>query len=149
MGISTVEGENNYYSELLELKNDKGLPLFKTIEMVLKCARCRRTGSLMECEHRKHLIPNFRGIQRMQKVKAVMAVDPELYEREALGVTITNTVYLFNPYAIEALFKRNLYTFRRPPDVAFVSIDPSGGGDQSLFSICSGVNDMGHAVVSV
>ncbi len=56
LAISTPDDEFNFYSELFELKNDRGGELFKTIRIGLACEACQANG--LRCEHLNHRLPH-------------------------------------------------------------------------------------------
>jgi hypothetical protein len=149
LAISTVETEHNYYSELLNLENEKGDPLFKDIKIILSCDACRRAGRQTRCVHNLHQLPPWRGSRRQQLVEKIMSSDPELFMRENLGIVASTNVFLFEKEWIRWCFAAAPCRFERHPDVVYVAIDPSGGGSQSDYAICSAAFERGTCIVSV
>jgi hypothetical protein len=57
LAISTPQDEFNYYTELMNMKDQFGEGLFFTIKLGLICAKCAKTGEA--CNHRLNMNPHF------------------------------------------------------------------------------------------
>ena len=74
--------------------------------------------------------------ERTAKVDAIMAVNPELRDRETRGVSGSQTRYILDEQTVAALRERGAYRFsEQNPQVLYSAIDPSGGGSASDFAI--------------
>lgn len=79
LGISTPLGEDNYYSALTTLKDENGLPLFKSMSIELVCPMCRKKDeNATQCVHRMDILPPWKSQGRQEKVRRIMESCPEL-----------------------------------------------------------------------
>src|SRR4051812_37712082 len=61
LGISTPDDENNYYSELFNIKTKDGEHLFKVIPVGLACEACIASGKAEKCPHRSNVLPAWKS----------------------------------------------------------------------------------------
>lgn len=110
IAISTLLGSFNFYSELFELKDERGQPVFNTF----------RVG------HERR--PPWKPEETFDKVKALMK-DKAMFEREILGRISDAAGAAFNPRLLKEFFEA-------PPleephdindDIIYVGCDPNGG----------------------
>ena len=149
LAISTPDDEFNYYTELLELKvGDNDEPLFNVIKVGLACDACVELGKSSECPHLVHELPHWKTYDRQVKMRKIMESDPELYTRENMGVVVSKKQFLFDPRLIKAFFAIPPFISTHGITDAHVAIDPSGGGSQSDYAICSAFNAHGRKVVT-
>jgi hypothetical protein len=88
VAISTPdEDDNNYYSDLMEIKNpeDPKETLFKTIRIGLACEACIQAGAGATCTHRQQLIPPWKSNRRQKRLRH-MTADSHLFMRENMGM---------------------------------------------------------------
>jgi len=141
LGISTPLSDDNYYSQLSELKNENEKPLFKTLSINLICDACRKKDeNAIQCVHRLASLPAWKSQKNQEKVKRIMASVPELYAREALGVTTSEKFGVFSKQqaaAITRLSKKKL-DMTMP---IYVVIDPTGGGMSKMAMMSIGFSD--------
>ncbi len=147
LGISTAEGEFNYYSELMSLTKEDGTNMFRVLQIVLACRDCVKAGKGKSCKHMDALQPAWKSQRKLRELRAIYAADPELYARENQGLMETRTLFHFREY-LPKLKKQPLYIFSRQFAVSYVAIDPHGGGKHSNYALASGVIDGAHLVVS-
>jgi hypothetical protein len=149
LAISTPEGELNYYSQLMQLKNENDGPLFKCIQIGLSCAKCTAKGITVQCKHNKGRLPQWKNAKRQRKTETVMSSDPEMRARELLGNIVSGTNFIFSPYMDK--FKKRVtddpIQLNGQPGVVHMSIDPSGGGNPSDYAIVSYVYNKGTQVI--
>jgi len=147
IAISTPDDEFNYFSKLLELKrDDKGTPLFLTLQVRQVCDPCREARK--RCRHYEDLLPPWRSAKNQKVTEQIMKSNPDLYAREMLGVVRSNdTLFVFDPKLVDAFYQREPYRFSLTPGVVWVGIDPSGGGSLSNYAIVSMAFERGQNVV--
>ena len=145
LGISTPEGSNNFYSQLIDKRDEFGNRRFKTIELTLVCEACRADGWLerntSECPHNRSLSPPWKSSARTELVQDLMSNTPELFQREHLGMITDLTTQAFPNELVDRFLETSFTEYQlsqRDHDVVFVAIDPCGGGESSM-AICSGL----------
>ena len=140
LAISTPsEDDDNYYSELMELKNpkDPSQPLFKTIRIGLACQACMIKGKGTECTHKTEFVPPWKSQDATNKVSEIMRSNRTLYMREHQGMLAGDTVYYFKAPLVQSFRELPLWDFDHHPEFLFVGVDPSGGGKQSDYSMAT------------
>ena len=170
LGISTPDDEMNYYSMLLELEVDEGVPMFQVIRIENICQACKAKKNYM-CSHLLAKRPKWQSADRQKMIQVfreshvrflgrvslfvcdaqkIMAADPDIYAREMGGLVLaTGRRYLFERALVDAFEKRPRHIWDRAPDVLYVGIDPSGGGDLSHYAIVTQGLENSQHVVSV
>ena len=59
--ISTVRGEDNFFSRLLELKDDHGNLIFVVIRFTLRCDKPQCRKNPQDCVHKLGLLPPWQS----------------------------------------------------------------------------------------
>jgi hypothetical protein len=130
IGISTPSDEDNYFSELMQLKDHLGRDLFLNIFVGLMCASCQKRGK--KCNHLLIMKPDWQPAVCMIKVDAIYENNPDIRDRETRGTTVSGFHRVLKPEAIQSFFERDWFRFGQGvPNVLYSSIDPSGGGTMS------------------
>ena len=153
LAISTPLGEDNYYSQITQIKDENKRPLFKSLSIQLICDACKaKKKDAVQCVHKLDMLPSWKSEARQEKVRRIMETVPELYMREALGVTTSERFGVFTSGQLErpaeclALTSKRILSTRS--DIVFVSVDPTGGGASKLAIISSVCSDGRVALVS-
>ena len=129
--ISTPNSSFNFYSELTELRDDKGDLLFNVIKVGTVCHRCLGTERETTCNHPTGDKPDWKR-ETSEKMRAIYGHRTTLFMREVTGNVADAENLAFEARDLKAFFKR-------PPakhphaSVAkvFVALDPNGGsGDE-------------------
>lgn len=150
VAISTPdEDDNNYYSELMEIKNPEtpGETLFKTIRIGLACEECIQAGAGATCVHRQQLIPPWKSNRRQKRLRQ-MTADPHLFMRENMGMITNSTQFMYSAALVNQLRQAPRFRVTRPNDVLYLAIDPSGGGTRSDYAMCSLFVENAHHVIA-
>jgi len=135
LGISTPSDEANYYSQLLDLKNAEGIPLFVTLRIEQACARCIASGKPERCRHKLHLMPVWRNAESQKTLQAIYANDADNYARENQGVVANSAKkFIFRKF-VDDLRASKPYVLQQNASIVWFGIDPSGGGTQSHYAI--------------
>lgn len=147
LGISTPQDETNYYSRLLDLKDDEGKPFFVGLRIEQACAACIQNNKADSCDHRLYLLPPWKGGQRHRRMAAIYENDKTTFAQENQGVIINaSKTYIFRDFH-KAFVGNPPYLFDKRPSVIWVAIDPSGGGCQSQYAMVALVVEGHHHVV--
>ena len=77
--ISTILDPCNYYSKLLELKDENGDSFFQVHRFTLACNLCIEAGTPEACTHMFRELPPWQSARKHRKIRAMMADEPELY----------------------------------------------------------------------
>ena len=153
--ISTPIGTWNFYSELTELADDSGKPVFNVIKVAMACERCAGTERETFCTHPKASRPDWIPPESYDKVKALYGDRTTLLKREIHGMVTDDENMAFNSDSVKRLFDSASYTEPHPfIETVFVSIDPNGGasGPESIGSetaVISFFYDGPHIVVRI
>jgi hypothetical protein len=147
LGISTPQDETNYYSRLLDLKDDEGKPFFVGLRIEQACAACIQNNKADSCDHRLYLLPPWKGGQRHRRMAAIYENDKTTFAQENQGVIINaSKTYIFRDFH-KAFVGNPPYLFDKRPSVIWVAIDPSGGGCQSQYAMVALVVEGHHHVI--
>lgn len=143
LAISTPsDDDNNLYTRMFQMKDDKGNPLFYSIDVGLICKACLESGDdrAKRCSHNSQRLPSWKSGSRMNRMKAILKNDMDAFARENLGAMISNSDYVFDRSAILRLDAREPHAVLRPPAFVHIAIDPAGGGTLSDYCIMSMVH---------
>jgi len=141
--ISTILDPTNFYSKLLELKDENGDPFFVVHKYVMACVACQAAGTPQTCTHCWASLPPWQSARKHKKIRAMMADQPELLARETMGISSDMHQRAFSRKVMDALRARPaLKTPKVPPTHLFLTVDPSGGGS-SHFAIVSALYHRG------
>jgi hypothetical protein len=148
LAIATPGDEYNHYSQLMDTEDDNGRKLFKTILIALTCPACVKKDVDDVCEHRADLLPAWKSLHRMSRIRKVLEADKELNARENLGLIKSRTEYFVHSDWIKRLNSQPRWLPRHTPPLVFIAVDPSGGGSRSSYAIVSVMLQQGQCVVS-
>lgn len=138
--LSTLDGEDNYYSQMLtKLDPITKKTFYKTFFIHRACDACREAGTGYDCDHNTDVIPPWQSSERHKKIRQMMEGNREEYEAEMMGMMTTSKIRAFPQKYIDKFFSQNNVVFNELLPTAFIAIDPSGAGDKSDTAICSGV----------
>jgi hypothetical protein len=147
LAITSPGDELNYISVIQDLKNADGGELFYNIKIGLSCAQCLEAGK-SDCKHTLKRLPNWKSESRHDMVRAVFGENQEAMQREAMGLVVSNRVYIYGKKDLDAFVKREPYVFQYEVQLIEIGIDPSGGGSGSDYTIVSKCMENGHDIVS-
>ena len=131
LAITSPDDEFNYFSEVIELKNEHDQPLFHSIKIGLMCDSCQQRG-VAKCPHRIHRLPHWKSAERQRKVEAIMAGDEKLMLRETRGMIVGSRNFVFQPDWLDVLYRKPLYSWQMNVQWLSIGIDPSGGGGSAV-----------------
>lgn len=150
IAVTTVLDDDNFYSKLVDLKNNQGEPLFKWLEFTLGCRlrKCRLNPS--KCFHNIGSIPPWQSKRAHERVRAMMKGKEKLMMREAMGIRTSQHEPVFMKPSIDVLAdpEKSLCdpgSYYSAP-VVYIGIDPNGLRD-SQYAIVSAFMWRGNMVV--
>lgn len=147
--ISTILDSFNFYSKLMELKDENGEPFFVTHTFVMACPACQDAGIPETCTHMFHELPPWQSARKHKKIRAMMSDQKELLQRETMGIQSDAFGQAFKNKSLRALRERELFSGGGgAPRHLFMSIDPSGGG-ASHFALVTCFYSRGAVVVRI
>lgn len=129
LAISTPDDENNFYSKLVQLKDDDGNPMFLVYKVGLACEECIRNRCPEDCNHVVYRLPFWKSKRRHKRTKKIMSTQSAMFAREALGVIYSGQAEGFDRDWLQAFEERKHWVYNRPPEIVYTVMDPSGGGD--------------------
>lgn len=128
--ISTPLSTFNFYTELTELRDDRGELLFNVIKVGMVCRRCRGTDKEDQCTHPTGEKPPWK-LETTEKMKAIYGHRKTLLMREVMGKVTDSTSLAFEVRDLQAFFARPPTTHpHTPPLDVYVSVDPNGGSGE-------------------
>ena len=149
LAISTPLDEFNYYSKLVEQKDENGDPFFKTIKAGRVCDDCMRLpyDQMIKCDH----VPDgahWKNPHKLKRLKVLYEGDEARAARELGGIPASDFTACFQKPDIEKLYTNPHITTTRMPDCLYLTVDPNGGGASDM-GCASGYFDGNDLVVSV
>lgn len=136
--LSSPDDEDNYYSKMINAKRPDGSKIFKTVQAVLICERCKENlppEEAVKCKHIKHTAHWIND--RRTDTFAPLYEDAKLAMREFGGLITSNKMSAFRTCEIERFFSRELTRTLAAPPVIITTADNSGAGSSHL-AITSG-----------
>ena len=144
--ISTVLSSDNFYSKLLQLKDERGRDFFKKFEFYLACRACMDAGTAAKCVHKMEELPRWQSARKHKRIREMMADQQELMCRETMGIMTDAAEKAFRSSSITNFINAPRVKPDHGVKYVFISIDPNGGGD-SRFAMVSAYYRAGKMVV--
>jgi hypothetical protein len=142
LALSSPESSENYYSQLLTMKDKTtGLPFFRIVDCFMICEECRKLekDEQIKCNHIKQTAHWLSG-RKTDRLVSLYAADPSTAIRELKGIVDDDFTPCFRKEDIERMFAAPPVMIVFSPKYVYVSVDPNGGGP-SLMAIVSGYYD--------
>ncbi len=148
LAISTPLDEFNYYSKLVEQKDDDGNLFFNTFKAGRICEDCGLLPheQMIKCNHVKDGA-HWKSSHRLKRLKCLYDGDEARGLRELGGIPATAFTACFQKKDIDTLFANPRYTTLARPDCLYITSDPNGGG-ASKMGMASGYFYENNLVVS-
>jgi len=140
IGISTLADPFNFWSQMLDLKDDDGKPVFKTIRYSLVCEACAKAGKEDTCRCNLGDLPYWQDEAQHNKLEKIMQDKCDTYLTETKGfLSNPNIRPAFPVKAVQRLMERKEIKELPMRTCFFVSVDPAAGGNLSDYAIVSNV----------
>ena len=123
LALSSPEGDSNYYSELMNLKDDTtGEMFFKIVDCVMVCAECKKLerSEWLRCNHVKQTA-FWLDSRKTHRIKMLYKTDPALAAREIQGVVVSDYMPCFQKHDVEAVFALPPVVCTAPPRYLFTA----------------------------
>ena len=147
IAISTPLDSSNYYSTLVNMKDDRGENVFEVLQARAACALCIETlEDPSKCPHVQLERPEWKSKEKQQIVKALYQGNSQVMMRESLGVVTEGKDGVFLKNCIKHLFGRPTEVLEPSAQQVYIAVDPSGGGP-SHFAVASVVRHQGQMQV--
>ena len=150
MCLSSPEGTGNYYSQLLNMKDGDGNPMFKRVNCYRICDACQKLDpeEQIKCDHVPQTA-HWLSEGKTKRLKGLYSNSSALALREYGGIIISDHTPVYKKDEIADTFNRDRYITSTIPNYIFTAVDPSGGGPSHM-AICSGYyNKNGDFIVSI
>jgi len=85
IGISTLADPFNFWSQMIDLVDDDGRPVFKTIRYSLVCEACAKAGLEDTCKHNYGDLPYWQDETQHNKLEKIMQDKCDTYLTETKG----------------------------------------------------------------
>jgi len=150
IGISTLDDPFSFWSQMIDLKDDDGKGVFKTIRYSLVCEDCIKAGLETSCKHKMGDLPYWQDETQHNKLEKIMQDKSEAFLTETKG-------FLSNPNIKPAFDVKMVQHWMNRPQVQkiktraafFVSVDPAAGGNLSDYAIVTCCYFNGRTVVRI
>lgn len=141
LALSSPEGNENYYSQLLGLQDDKGDPWFKVVRLEMVCGECKKgdRAKQLACNHVRHTA-HWLSKRKFARLKKLYEHAEGTALREFGGLAISDHIPCFHSRDIEIAFSANRVVTQTAPGVIFMAADPNGGGPSHM-AVTSGFFD--------
>jgi hypothetical protein len=129
--ISTPVDSFNFFSALIDLKDkDTGENIFLVYHAELICERCKKTDHPENCQHRRHLIPPWKSVEKQDIVKMILKDNITTLKRESMGVISDEGTSIVDTRDIKSFKEAPLYVFdaRDYPKWIMIMCDPNTTG---------------------
>jgi len=125
--ISTPVNTFNFFSKLLDLKDEAGNYLFLRYTVDLVCKRCRSGPSPERCRHMVHMLPRWKSEDKMKLAEMIMRDETTTLLRESRGLISDDTSSYFEKADVDYLIHSPMWTPRpnEQPRYILVTIDPN------------------------
>ena len=145
--ISTTQGTENFYDQLLSFTNvDGSASAFNSYTFTLVCEACAAAGKTTTCKHKQHELPSWMTGSRTDLVQHIYKQfdDSKTMMQEIMGVSNNKNESAFELAKIESLFDpvRTPYSTDDALPTGemrevYMFLDPNGGGDASHLAIAT------------
>ena len=148
VAISTPLDSSNFYSVLVNMKDENENRVFEVLEARAACQACIETlEDPSKCPHVQLERPTWKSKEKQKVVKALYAGNEQTMLRESLGVVTEGSNGIFIRKQVNRLFETSRSSMPLDTEHIYVAIDPSGGGP-SHFAICSAIRNKGTLQVT-
>jgi hypothetical protein len=138
IGISTPQGEGNYYSKLLDKKGPDGRTIFRVVHILLVCDRCRAAGVPERCSCLQYMRPSWLPADRAEMVKRIMSEEADLYSAEAQGAVLQGRDKVFAGAYIEQLRNARAHDdLETTQPYIMIAVDPTAGGASRMAMVAA------------
>jgi len=127
MCLSSPEGDENYYSQLMNLVNPKtGKLFFKIYKAHMICERCKKLSPdrAILCTHVKQTA-FWINKKKSEMLRLLYSTDPTTAMKEYGGVSISNFLPCFRKEEIQWAFEGELHNTLSVPPFIFIACDPN------------------------
>lgn len=155
--ISTVRGQDNFYTKVLKKKDRYGESYWETLEIKNRqaCNACIEAGEKEDCPHLTERLPHWQDVERVKKTQALMSDHKALMEQELFGNSCSDACAIFPAPMIDFMLTRPRSMIHPSPGTKiYITVDPNAGGSSryAIFSaFYSGKDEMhvSHTLVSL
>lgn len=143
LALSSPEGSDNYYSQLIQLQDDKtGRSFFRIVDCFMICEACRKLerDKQILCNHVKQTA-HWLSARKGQRLKSLYKTDPGTAIREFGGIIEDDFASCFRKEDIKMMYDATPAIIKYSPDHVYVAVDPNGGGPSQM-AIVSGYFDV-------
>lgn len=150
VALSTIkqesdDGEENWFTTMMSLRDEDGSPMFSTFKFVLACEACTEKGLESSCIHRLGELPHWHNKSKYSMYKVIFKGlgEEETMLVENIGIAKKKTKSAFSQKSILRTFNihRNppvlVDELKEPPPFVFTFIDPAAAGKRSDLAIVS------------
>lgn len=151
IALSTIQGQDNYYSQLLNLRDEiTGRPFFNIYKFNLACEACIATNKAKDCKHRLDELPEYLAPHKQLQIRQILKQIglEQALEQETLNISSTANDSCFPSVLVEHLFTKDTFIKRAAKlelaEIPYVwcCVDPNSAGS-SCVAVTSAFQDRG------
>lgn len=147
--LSSPEGDDNYFSQLINLEDPTtGESFFFIKDCMMICEACRKLerNEAFKCKHVRQTA-HWLSKKKTERLKLLYKSNPALAMREFGGVIISDFLPCFKKEEIAVMFDGEPHETKSVPQYIFICADPNGGGPSHM-AVCSAYYTSGTLIVS-
>ena len=95
IAVTTVLDDDNFYSKLLDIRDENGNPLFHYLNFQLGCTRRKCKLNPSKCFHNIGMIPPWHSKRKHKKARLLLSEHQDLMQRETMYVVRNKNFFLF------------------------------------------------------
>lgn len=150
LALSSPEGNENYYSQLVNLEDGYGKPWFKVINKKFVCTECMKgdRAKQLSCDHvpkTEHWISE----EKSDRLKTLYGHMEGVGLRELQGMVVSDYTPAFDARDIAAVFDNTRVITTHAPGIIYIALDPTQGGPSKLAITSCFFDQAQNCVVSV
>lgn len=138
--ITTPQGDDNYVTQLTNIRTDDEEPLINLIHVGKPCEICMASDTPGKCTHQAQAPWKDTGRQKKFAEYLYGEQNKDANMREQFGMPTQTLFKSFPNHLIEELYLRPRITTLVPPKIIFFMADPAHGG-QSELGLAAGYYD--------
>lgn len=150
MCLSSPEGDENYYSQLMNLDDpDTGEKFFRIQNHLLICEDCLKLETpeeQLKCNHVKQTA-FWLSKHKFNRLKHLYSTSPELAQRELQGKVVSDYTPCFRKEEIKLCFEAGKFSTQTSPNTLFIACDPNGGGPSHMAIATGYYTTLGNLVI--
>lgn len=140
--ISTPVDTYNFFSQLMNLHDENGLPVFHNIRMRVACNRCISLKRVTSCTHKLKDLPPWKSRDKQKLMNMIMHDQQTTLARENYGIISDEGESYISSEAVDKWLSQERFVpaVGQCASIVILTMDPNGGdsptaSEQAIVSI--------------